>query len=71
MANVGEILEVFDNDNSYYDEYYDAPIDPGTYKAKIVALSSRLNTTTRKGDVCDIYYPRYVISEDEPNFGKD
>ena len=70
MANVDDILEVFDNDNSYYDEYYDAPIDRGTYKAKIVALSSRLNTTTRKGDVCDIYYPRYVISEDEPNFGK-
>ena len=70
MANVDDILEVFDNDNSYFDDYYDAPIDTGSYKAKIVALSSRLNITTRKGDICDIYYPRYVISEDEPNFGK-
>ena len=30
MSNVGEILEVFDNDNAYLDEYHDEPIDDGT-----------------------------------------
>ena len=69
MANVDDILEVFDNDNSYFDEYYDSPIDTGSYNASIVALSRKLNITTRKGDVCDIYYPRYKIVADTPDFG--
>ena len=56
MGNVGEILEVFDNDNAYFDEYHDDPIDDGTYNATIVALSKRLDITTKNGDVCDIYY---------------
>ena len=36
MSNVGEILEVFDNDNAYFDEYHDEPIDDGTYNATVV-----------------------------------
>ena len=69
MANVDEILEVFDNDNSYFDEFYDSPITTGTYNAVIVALSSKMDTSTRKGDICDIYYPRYKIEAEEPEFG--
>ena len=69
MSNVGEILEVFDNDNAYFDEYHDEPIDDGTYNATVVALSKRLDVTTKNGYVCDIYYPRYSIDKSASSFG--
>jgi len=69
MSNVGEILEVFDNDNAYFDEYHDEPIDDGTYNATVVALSKKLDVTTKNGDVCDIYYPRYGIDKSTSSFG--
>ena len=69
MSNVGEILDVFDNDNAYFDEFHDEPIDDGTYNATVVALSKRLDVTTKNGDVCDIYYPRYSIDKSASSFG--
>jgi hypothetical protein len=68
MAKVGDVLDRLESDNAYYDENDERQIDTGTYDAVIVALRYRTDVITKSGDVCDIYWPRYCISGDDPKF---
>ena len=69
MAIIDEIMKDVESDDVYYEEEKkEGAIKPGTYEASVVALRKKLNITTRKGHQCDIYWPRYKISSDSPEF---
>jgi hypothetical protein len=69
VANIDEIMKDVESDDVYYEEEKkEGAIKPGTYEASVVALRKKLNITTRKGHQCDIYWPRYKISSDSPEF---
>jgi hypothetical protein len=69
MADIDDIMKDVDSDDVYYEEAVDeGQIKPGTYEASVVALRRKLNTKTKKGYHCDIYWVRYKIANDSPNF---
>ena len=69
MSNINDILGKATPKKAYYEEELVEEIQPGTYKAKIVGLRSKLSTKVKSGAECDIYWPRYQIDEDHPQFG--
>jgi len=69
VANIGDIMKDVESDDVYYEEEKkQGNINPGTYEAVTVGLRRKLNITTRKAHRCDIYWPRYKISSDPPEF---
>ena len=69
MANIDDIMKDVESDDVYYDEpKNEGQVKPGTYEATIVALRKKLNTKTKRGYHCDIYWTRYKIVEDSPTF---
>ena len=69
MAGIDDIMKDVDSDDVYYEEpKSEGQVKPGTYEASIVALRRKLNTKTKKGYHCDIYWVRYEIVSDSPSF---
>ena len=69
MADIDDIMKDVESDDVYYDEPKKAgPIEPGTYEARIIGLDRKINTTTKKGHQCDMYWLKYKISTDSPTF---
>jgi len=69
MANIDDLVAKVTSDEVYYEEEVkETLIEPGTYEADIVGLRRKLGTKTRAGYECDIYWPRYRIASDSPNF---
>ena len=66
MAGINDIMQDVESDDVYYEETKEKKLIPGTYEATIVRLKRRLNIKTKKGHLCDIYWPRYQINEDSP-----
>ena len=69
MSNIDDILGKATPKKAYYEEELVEEIQPGPYKAKVVGLRSKLSTKVKSGAECDIYWPRYQIDEDHPQFG--
>ena len=69
MSKIDEILGRATPKKAYYEEEVVEQIQPGTYNAKIVGLRSKLSTKVKSGAECDIYWPRYQIDEEHPEFG--
>lgn len=69
MSKIDEILGKATPKKAYYEEEVVEQIRPGTYNAKIVGLRSKLSTKVKSGAECDIYWPRYQIDEEHPEFG--
>ena len=69
MADITNLMEDVNSDEVYYEEEQkESSITPGTYEARIVGLRRKVNTKTKSGVLCDIYWPRYKIADDSPNF---
>ena len=69
MADIKDIMDDVKSDDVYYEEKEkESSIKPGTYEATIVDLTRKLNVKTKAGHICDIYWPRYKISNDSPKF---
>jgi len=69
VSKIDEILGKATPKKAYYEEEVVEQIRPGTYNAKIVGLRSKLSTKVKSGAECDIYWPRYQIDEEHPEFG--
>jgi len=69
MADITNLMEDVNSDEVYYEEEQkESAVTPGTYEARIVGLRRKINTKTKSGILCDIYWPRYKIADDSPNF---
>jgi hypothetical protein len=69
VANIKDLVADVNSDEVYYEEAVkETLIEPGTYEADIVGLRRKLNTKTKAGYKCDIYWPRYKIAKDSPKF---
>lgn len=67
MAKIDELLsDITTDQQAYYEEPDESAIPEGTYQGTIVAMSKKMNKTTKSGNVCDIFWPRYKISTDSP-----
>ena len=69
MSKIDEILEDATPKKAYYEEEYVEEIQPGTYKAKIIGMRNKLSTIVKGGSECDIYWPRYQIDKEHPQYG--
>ena len=69
MSKIDEILGKATPKKAYYEEEFVEEIQPGTYKAEIVGLRSKLSTKVKSGAECDIYWPRYQIDTEHPEYG--
>ena len=69
MSKIDEILSKATPKKAYYEEEFVEEIQPGTYKAEIVGLRSKLSTKVKSGAECDIYWPRYQIDTEHPEYG--
>lgn len=70
MSRIDDLLEDATPKKAYYEEDVGARgIQPGTYKATIHSLSVKQSYTTKKGHLCDIYWVKYKIDDDHPEFG--
>ena len=70
MANIDDLMDDVQSDSDvYYDEKVEIKnIASGTYEARIVGLTRKLNYRTKKGFDCDMYWVRYRICNDSPTF---
>ena len=69
MSKIDEILDDAMPKKAYYEEEFVEEIQPGTYKAEIVGMRSKLSTIVKGGSECDIYWPRYQIDKEHPQYG--
>jgi hypothetical protein len=69
VSKIDEILGKATPKKAYYEEEFVEEIQPGTYKAEIVGLRSKLSTKVKSGAECDIYWPRYQIDTEHPEYG--
>jgi hypothetical protein len=69
MSKIDEILEDATPKKAYYEEEFVEEIQPGTYKAKIIGMRNKLSTIVKGGSECDIYWPRYQIDKEHPQYG--
>ena len=69
MSKIDEILDDATPKKAYYEEEFVEEIQPGTYKAEIVGMRNKLSTIVKGGSECDIYWPRYQIDKEHPQYG--
>jgi hypothetical protein len=69
MSKIDEILGDATPKKAYYEEEYVEELQPGTYKAKIIGMRSKLSTIVKSGAECDIYWPRYQVDKEHPQYG--
>ena len=69
MSKIDEILGDATPKKAYYEEELVEKIQPGTYKAEIIGMRSKLSTIVKSGSECDIHWPRYQIDEEHPECG--
>jgi hypothetical protein len=69
MSKIDEILDDATPKKAYYEEEFVEEIQPGTYKAKIIGMRNKLSTIVKGGSECDIYWPRYQIDKEHPQYG--
>lgn len=67
MATIDDLLDDVNTDSqAYYEEPDESEIPEGTYQGTIVALTKKMNRRTKYGNICDIFWLRYKISDDSP-----
>lgn len=70
MSKIDDLLKQATPKKAFYEKKVKSrDVQPGTYKATICDMSSRLSFTTKKGHLCDMYWVKYKIDEDHPEFG--
>ena len=69
MSKIDEILGDATPKKAYYEEELVEEIQPGTYKAEIIGMRSKLSTIVKSGSECDIHWPRYQIDKEHPQYG--
>lgn len=68
MSVIDDLVDDASPKKSYYVEDSNAKIREGTYRAKVVSLKTRHNVKTKTGVYCDIYWMRYSIDAEHPEF---
>jgi hypothetical protein len=69
VSIIDDLVDDASPKKSYYVEDSSSKITEGTYRAKVVALKTKHNVKTKTGVYCDIYWMRYSIDAEHPEFG--